>query len=69
MTTLPEFRMRLFWLLSVAAAGCGGGTTDVKPRQFSAEEKQQIAARDKQIDDEELSGSGTAVARGKGRKK
>jgi hypothetical protein len=44
---------------AVATAGCGGKTT-MNTAPLTDEQKAQIKAADKSVDDEERSGSGTA---------
>ena len=50
---------RLVLLAALAAGGCGGVTPNTAP--LSDEQKQKIKEDDRRIDDEEKSGSGTAV--------
>ncbi|HUR55271.1 MAG TPA: hypothetical protein VMZ71_14145 [Gemmataceae bacterium] len=56
---------RLVLLAAIAAAGCGGVTPNTAP--LTDEQKQKIKEEDRRIDDEEKSGSGTAVKAKKGR--
>lgn len=50
----------VFGLILAAAAGCGGSSAVTKPN-WTKEQEAQIAAQDKQTDDAERSGSGTAT--------
>lgn len=49
----------LLLALAVGSAGCGSQAPSTAP--LTEEQKQRIQAEDKAIDDEEKSGSGTAV--------
>ncbi len=60
---------RLIPLLApLAFAGCGGGSPAMNTRAMSDEEIRQMKEDDKRIEDEERSGSGTAVAKPKRKK-
>ena len=56
---------RLVLLAALGAAGCGDAKTNTAP--WTDEQKQKIKEHDQRTDDEEKSGSGTAVKTKKGR--
>ena len=56
----------LTWVLLIGlagAAGCNGGNPPMNTAPLTDEQKAKIRAEDKQIEDEERSGSGTATKR------
>ena len=59
--------MKRFLLIAVPFAflGCGGGEPPMNTKTMTDEEIRQMKEDDKRIDDEERSGSGTAVGKPK----
>ena len=60
-------RRLLTLTLLAGAAGCGDKPADLDRRSLTDAEKAAVKAKDQAVDDEERSGSGTAVAKPKKR--
>ena len=59
--------MKRFWIAIVPLVfvGCGSGSPPINNRSMTDEEIRQMKDDDRRVDDEELSGTGTAVAKKK----